>query len=61
MLEEDKTFRLRKRLQHTATVQNVTMFYTVAKIYNIVNIESLLSKYINSCFQMVVETESFCE
>ena len=34
VLEEDKTYRIRKRLQHTAAVQNVTMFYTVAKIYN---------------------------
>ena len=34
MLEEDKTYRIRKRLQHTATVQNVTVLLKLRTFVN---------------------------
>ena len=61
MLEEEITYQIRKRFQHTTTVQNSTMFYTLAEHYHLTDIESLLFCYINGCFQMIAESKNFFE
>ena len=57
MLKED--LELNKHINGKITVNNVIMFYTVAKIYTLSSDAKFGLKFIELCFPMVVETNNF--
>ena len=48
-------------LKDKISVKNVSIFYNLAKLYNLPSLAEITFSYIQRCFTMVVETKSFLE
>ena len=56
-----KDVKLSEYIEDNVSVQNVTTFYQLAKLYNLKSFAVITLSYIERCFSMVVESQSFLE
>ena len=60
-LEEDINISISENVVYKTTVQNVTTFYQLAKLYNLTTLAKISLSHIERCFAMVVESPNFLE
>ena len=60
LLKEDILHKIHKHIERIS-VQNVTLVYTLAKLYNMQYLAKVALRLFDSCFQNVVETENFLD
>ena len=61
LLEEDTKVQISQYRQNRITIQNVCTFYKVAKLFNMSNFAGTAFKFIERCFDTVVQSQTFLE
>ena len=59
VLNEDKNLKISNFIEDKVTKDNVLIFYSLAKLYRLASISESFLNYIERCFPMVAETNSF--
>ena len=61
LLKDGVIFEKSNFFDNKVSVKNVTLLYTLAKVFNLSRLAETTLSYIQRCFSMVVETQSFLE
>ena len=61
LLQQDINNKISDYIEDKVAVKNVTIFYQLAKLYNLTSLAVITLSYIERCFAMVVETQNFLE
>ena len=61
LLKEDKSTKIRQKIMNKINIDNVFMFYRLAKIYKLESVYQQSLIYIERCFPMIVDTDNFLE
>ena len=61
LLNEDVESKIHKHIENKINIQNVLNFYQLAKLFGLSCLANVSFKYIQRCFTMLVESQSFLE
>ena len=58
-MKKDTSTKICQKIKNKITLDNVLTLYSLAKLYKLATVYELFFKYIERCFQIVVETQNF--
>ena len=61
MVKEDINMKITDHIKDKISVENVTTYYQLAKLYKLKDLAQVALNYIERCFTMVVESKNFLE